>query len=51
MKAVSASMWLLTVSAGNLIILVVAETQFFDRAWEVSACLLNVRSDERYRCA
>jgi dipeptide/tripeptide permease len=38
MKAVSASMWLLTVSAGNFIIMLVAETKFFERAGEVSEC-------------
>jgi dipeptide/tripeptide permease len=36
MKAVSASMWLLTVSAGNFILMLVAETKFFERAGEVS---------------
>ena len=35
MKAVSASMWLLTVSAGNFIIMIIAETKFFERAGEV----------------
>ena len=39
MKAVSASMWLLTVSAGNFILMLVAETKFFERAGEVRALL------------
>jgi dipeptide/tripeptide permease len=39
MKALSASMWLLTVSVGNFIVVIVAETKFFERAGEVSKCL------------
>jgi hypothetical protein len=42
MKAVSASMWLLTVSAGNFILMLVAETKFFERAGEVRAAGIRV---------
>ena len=47
MKAVSASMWLLTVSAGNFILMIVAETKFFERAGEVSQwCRVGVMTND-----